>query len=332
MTEQTSKVPAVELGSTGITTSRLGLGTYGLGGVSAAGARTDDDSRIVDILDAAFKAGVRLLDSADSYKNEALLGSILRDMDTPDDLVISSKFGHGLGFRAEQFRESVERSLTDFGVDELEIMMIHDPRNDEHMAEIMAPGGALDELEKMKAEGLVRAIGVATGTYRPLEIAVESGRFDCIQFPRGYHLLDDAGMRTGLFERAQAAGMAVFNPGPFGASILATGARPGATYGYRLAFPEVLDAVAAMEARAAELGVTLPAAALAYSLTQPAIDVTVVGVRSVQELEWDLAAFDLPIDRTDLESIAAAGSVPPELLGAPEYLRPWPADREPAQP
>jgi D-threo-aldose 1-dehydrogenase len=332
MTEKTAEVPSVTLGNTGITTSTLGMGTWGFGPSSAPEARTDSDESIKELLDASFKAGVRLLDSAEAYNNEARLGKILAEMDTPDDLVISTKFGHGKGFGAQQFRESVERSLSDLRLDTIPIMMIHDPRTDEDMDLITAKGGALDELERMKDEGLITAIGVATGTFRPLERAVESDRFDCIQFPRGYHLLDDAGKRTGLFDQAKAKGMAVFNPGPFGANILATGAREGALYGYRLAFPEVIDAVKAMERRCAELGVTLPAAALAYSLTQPSIDVTVVGVRSIQELEWDLAALNLGLSRADLESIADAGGVDPALLGAPEYLRPWPADREPAKP
>ena len=69
---------------------------------------------------------------------------------------------------------------------------------------------------------------------------------------------------------------------------------------------------------------SLPAAALAYSLTEPLVDVTIVGVTNAQELEWDLAALDVTLSRAELESIAEAGAIDPALLGGPTFIRSWP--------
>jgi D-threo-aldose 1-dehydrogenase len=325
--QQTTPMPMVTLGRTGIVTSRLSVGTWGFGDASALAAKVPDEN-IAGILTTAFKAGVRFIDSAEVYDNEAKLGRLLQQIDTPPDLVIATKFGHGKGFSGAQFRRSVEDSLGNLGLEKIELMMVHDPRTADDMAIVMGPGGALEELRKMQDEGIVGSIGIATGTFTPLRMAVDSGEFDCIQFPRLFTLLNLTARSTRLLADAKAKNMGTLNPSPFGGSILATGTKPGALYAFRAALPEVMEAVGNMEARCAELGVTLPAAALAWSLTEPLVDITIVGVVNTQELSWDLDALRVTLSRDDLESIAAAGTIDPRLLGGPEFLRSFPDDRE----
>ena len=322
-------MPEVLLGRTGITTSRLSIGTWGFGDASAPQARVPDEQTLIGILRAAFAAGIRFLDSAEAYENEKELGRLLKEVDAPSDLIVASKFGHGKGFTGDLFRRSVEESLAYLGLDKIELMMVHDPRNEDDMAVVMGKGGALEELRKMQDEGIVGSIGVATGTFGPLRTAVDSDEFDAIQFPRLFTLLNRTAKTSKLLEDAKARNIATFNPAPFAGNILATGAVPGALYVYRPALEEVLEAVRKMEARCAELGVSLPAAALAYSLTEPLVDVTIVGVTNAQELEWDLAALDVTLSRAELESIAEAGAIDPALLGGPTFVRSWPEDRTP---
>jgi D-threo-aldose 1-dehydrogenase len=327
-----SSMPQVTLGRTGITTSRLSIGTWGFGNASAPAARVTDEATLIAVLRAAFAAGVRFIDSAEVYANEDRLARLLKEADAPADLVIATKFGHGKGFTGALFRESVERSLTDLGLDKLEVMMVHDPRDDDDMDVVLGKGGALEELRRMQDEGIVGATGVATGTYGPLRRAVDSGEFDCVQFPRLFTLLNQTARSTGLLADAKAKGMATLNPSPFGGSILATGAKPGALYVFRPALPEVTEAVRKMEARCAELGVSLPAAALAFSMTEPLVDVTIVGVVNAGELTADLAALTIGLSHDEIESIAAAGAIDPALLGGPDFVRSWPADRVPEMP
>jgi diketogulonate reductase-like aldo/keto reductase len=86
-----------------------------------------------------------------------------------------------------------------------------------------------------------------------------------------------------------------------------------------------------MERRCAELGVSLAVAALAFNYTEPLIDVTVPGMVSVREIEENVSAFTAALSREELESIAEAGRIDPALLGGPEFLSSWPADRRPAR-
>src|SRR5690606_31961271 len=117
---------------------------------------------------------------------------LTRELAPQRPVVVSTKFGHGKGFSGAQIRESVERSLAAWGVDSIPLFMVHDPRHDEHLAEIAAPDGALPMLRRLQDEGLVGAIGMATGALEPLQAAVASGEWDVIQFPRLYTLLNRA--------------------------------------------------------------------------------------------------------------------------------------------
>jgi aryl-alcohol dehydrogenase-like predicted oxidoreductase len=161
---------------------------------------------------------------------------------------------------------------------------------------------------------------VATGTIGPLWQAVESGEFDVIQLPRLYTLLNTAAKDTGLLAAAKARNMGTLVPAPFGGNILATGAsgdRP--LYMYRPAIPEVVAAVQRMEARCTELGVSLLVAALAFVLTEPLVDVTIVGLARPQEVFWNVPACTPGVTREQLQSIREAGRIDPVLIGGPDF-------------
>src|SRR5215831_2215516 len=163
MTNQ-GRVPSVTLGRTGLVTSKLSLGTYGWGGVGPPEVRVMGDDAMLELLRAAFRAGIRFINTAEAYENEAALGRLLPESEPPADLLIATTFGHGKGFSADQFRASAERSLRELGLERLPLMFVHDPRTVEDMHVIMSPGGALEGLRKLQSEGLLRYVGVATGT------------------------------------------------------------------------------------------------------------------------------------------------------------------------
>ncbi|GAA1466305.1 aldo/keto reductase [Microbacterium thalassium] len=327
------RVPRVEIGSTGIRTSQLSLGTWGIGKAAAA-ATIGDDETIISVLEAAFAAGITYLDSADMYENEERLGKLLTEVpNVPDDLLIATKYGHGKPFTADGVRRSVEQSLAALSLERIPLMMLHDPRNDEDMAQVYGAGGALAGLRALQDEGLVGAIGVATGTMAPLQSAVDSGEFDVIQFPRLYTLINRAAKTSGLLERAREKGMGTQLAAPFTGNILATGVRgvDKPLYAYWPAQPEVVEAVGRMQDRTDELGVTIAQAAVAYVATEPLIDVAVIGVRTPGELEQNVASLHTGLPRDQLESIADAGAVDEHLLGGPEFVWPFPVDRAPEE-
>lgn len=325
-----ARVPSVTLGRTGLVTSKLSLGTYGWGGVGPPQVRLEGDDNMLAVLRAAFRAGIRFINTAEAYQNEHILARLIPGAEPPDDLLIATTFGHGKGFSAGQFRASAERSLRELRLEKLPLMFVHDPRSEDHMREIMGPGGALEGLRKLQSEGLVQYTGVATGTLTPLRIAVESNEFDVIQFPRLYTLLNQAAKTTGLLDAARARGIATLSASPFGGHILATGVNvEQPLYTFAPALPEVTRAVGRMEQRASEFGVPLAIAALAFNYTEPLIDVTVPGMITPREVEQNVAAFDAQLTRGQLESITDAGRLDLTLIGGPEFQMSWPEGKRP---
>ncbi len=325
------QLPSVTLGRSGLVTSKLSLGTYGWGGAGPPEVRVLGDAAMLELLGAAFRAGIRFINTAEAYENEAALGRLLPDADPPADLLVATTFGHGKGFTADQFRASAERSLRELRLEKLPLMFVHDPRTADDMRFIMGPGGALEGLRKLQSEGLLGHIGVATGTLLPLHIAVESNEFDVIQFPRLYTLLNQTAKASGLLQAARARNIGTLSAAPFGGAILATGSAGEPLYTFHPALPEVVSAVERMEHRCAELGVSLAAAALAFNYTEPLVDVTVPGMMAVREIDENASAFEVALSRAELESVADAGRLDPTLLGGPEFISSWPPDRRPTR-
>lgn len=325
-----SVIPSVTLGRTGLTTSKLSLGLWGWGGVGPPEVRVEGDTHIVQLLRAAFAAGIRFLNTAEAYDNEALLGRVIPEADPPADLLIATKFGHGKGFSADQFRASAERSLRELNLEKLPLMFVHDPRNEDDMRVVLGPGGALEGMRKLQSENLLGSVGVATGTLKPLQVAVESNEFDVIQFPRLYTLLNPVAKTSGLLAAAKAKNIGTLSAAPFGGAILATGTSGDPLYTFAPALPEVVDAVRRMEQRAQRFGVTIAQAALAYNYTEPLVDVTVPGIVNERELAEDVSAFSCGLSRQQVESIAEVGRIDSALIGGPEFLASWPADRRPS--
>jgi len=86
-------VPWTDVGKANLHTTKLGIGTWGFGPIGAKETQVADDEALVAVLRAAFSAGLRYLDTAESYENEERLGRLLPVGGAPPDLVIATKSG-----------------------------------------------------------------------------------------------------------------------------------------------------------------------------------------------------------------------------------------------
>lgn len=114
---------------------------------------------------AAIDAGYRAFDTAQMYGNEADTGAALAESGLPRDaLCITTKVGVE-NFSAERFIPSVERSLRDLRVDQVDVLLLHWP----------TPGGgirlSLELLEQAHDRGLARNIGISNYTARMMQDA-----------------------------------------------------------------------------------------------------------------------------------------------------------------
>lgn len=272
----------------------------------------------------AWDAGVRFFDTAPMYGHglaELRTGHNLRAKNR-DDFVLASKVGRVLkpaprasidfgpwvdaapfsshfDYSYDGTLRAFDDSLQRLALERMDICFIHDIDVYTHGADQPrvfeeAMDGCWRALERLRAEGLVRAIGVGVNEWEVCHAALKRHDFDCFLLAGRYTLLEQTALDEFL-PLCQERGASVVVGGGFNSGILATGATPGAKYNYAPAPPAILARVARIEAVCREFHVPLPAAALQFVVAHPAIASFTAGTRTVQQLRQNLDWFSAPI-------------------------------------
>jgi aryl-alcohol dehydrogenase-like predicted oxidoreductase len=172
----------ITLGTTNIAISPAGLGTVKFGRNQKINYPTSfdlpSDQTINELLGYAKELGINLLDTAPAYGiSEERLGKLLKNQ--RHEWVISSKAGEEFingeshyDFSPTAIRTSVERSLKRLKTDFIDILLIHSNGDDK---KIILEDGALDVLDTLKKEGLIRAYGMSTKTIEGGILAIDQG-------------------------------------------------------------------------------------------------------------------------------------------------------------
>lgn len=159
-----------ELGQTGIKVSPLGLGTVKFGRDQQVkypwSFKIPDDKAVLDLLSLSQDLGINLLDTAPAYGNsEERLGQLLRNR---QGWVIVSKVGEAFengqsqfDFSAAATRQTIENTLLKLKTDYLDVVLVHSDGDDR---KIIEQEDVLETLQKLKQQGLIRAIGLSTKT------------------------------------------------------------------------------------------------------------------------------------------------------------------------
>jgi D-threo-aldose 1-dehydrogenase len=288
------------LGSTNLSVSPLCIGCAPLGDMPETFEYGVDEDRAFRTLEAVFRSPINFLDTAASYgdgESERRIGEVLkRRGGLPEGVVLATKADRDLQtgeFSGDQMRRSVERSLKLLGVDGLQLCYLHDPEH-ESFGHMMAPGGPVEVLRDLGDEGVIEHLGVAGGPI-DLEIRyVETGLFEAVITHNRYTLLDRSA--EPLLDVAADRGVALLNAAPYGSGILAKGPDAYARYAYREAPQGMVEKVRKMQEACREFGVPLAAAALQFSLNEPRVVSTIVGVSRPERVgqTLDLAAHQIP--------------------------------------
>ncbi len=194
--------------------NKLCLGTVQLGlpyGVNnKVGKPTKEESEA--ILDTAYRAGIRIFDTAAAYGNaEEIIGDWIRTRNLQKQVKIISKLRPNI-LEDDHFpipeviRREVEKSLEQLNIGKLEGYLLHTPSYFYNKA-------VIEGLEQVKAIGLVENIGVSIyETQEALDVAA-SERIDYIQIP--YNILDQRLDRTEFFSLTKKNRIKVFARSPF---------------------------------------------------------------------------------------------------------------------
>ncbi len=267
------------LGGTGLTVSAVCAGTALLGSMPQIFGYEVPEERAIATVARVLAGPITFLDTSNDYvggESEQRIGTALaRAGGVPDGFVLATKVDpDGADFSGARVRRSLEESLIRLGLSRVPLLYLHDPERIS-FEDGVARGGPVEELLRLRDEGLAGHIGVAGGPVGLMERYVRTGLFEVVITHNRWTLLDRSARE--LLDAAAEQGVAVVNAACFGGGILAKGSAASDRYAYRSAHPEVLEAVRGMEAACARYGVPLAAAALQFSLRDPRIASTVVG-------------------------------------------------------
>lgn len=284
--------------------SPLSLGTAPLGGLYSP--VTDDDAQ--QVIEAAWGHGVRFFDTAPMYGNgsaERRLGAVLSGKPR-DSYVLATKVGRLLrlppgaqgedayykgtpperpvfDFSYDGVMRSFEESLARLGLDRIDILHIHDP--DHHEAEAM--DGAYRALDRLRADGSIRAVGAGMNQWEMLARFADAGSFDCFLLAGRYTLLDQSALAA-LLPACERRGIGIVAGGVYNSGLLAD-PKPGAKFNYDDAPPALIERAQMLAQVCHAHGVPLKAAAIQFPAFHPAVRSILTGARTVHELDENVA-------------------------------------------
>ena len=186
-------------------------------------------------------------------------------------------------FSGARVHASVRESLQRLGVDRLELVHLHDPERIT-FDDAMAPDGPVRALLELRDQGVIGHLGVAGGPIRMMQDYLRTGHFEALVTHNRFTLVDRSA--EPLFDLAQELNVGVFNAAPYGGGFL-SGGSADVLLSTRERRPAARRARLMTEVCAAH-GVDLATAALHFSLADPRITSTIVGVSSVEQLEQTL--------------------------------------------
>jgi aryl-alcohol dehydrogenase-like predicted oxidoreductase len=307
------------LGRTGVQVSKLCLGTMMFGEWG-----TGDHAESIKIIHRALDAGITFVDTADVYsqgESEVIVGKALAGR--RDDIVLATKFfmpfdddpNHRGGSRRWIMR-SVENSLRRLGTDYLDLYQMHRYDPDVDLDETL---GALTDLVRA---GKVRYLGHSTF---PASAIVEAqhtsrdrGRERFVTEQPPYSILTRA-IENEILPLAQRYGMGVLPYSPLAGGWLSgryrkdadpagpmSVARQRLANRFDLSLPvnqRKLDAAEQLAELAEQAGLSLVELAIAFVLRHPGVTSPIIGPRTMDHLETQLAAADVVLTDDVLDRI-----------------------------
>lgn len=243
------------LGKTGLKVSALGFGGIPIQRIDA--------SRTAELMKKLSQFGVNYIDSARGYTvSEEFLGAALEGI--RERFVIATK---SMARDKAGMENDIATSLKNFRTDYIDLYQVHNP-NAEQLAQVCAPGGALEALREAKQAGKIGHIGLTLHSADLFREALELDWVETIMFP--YNIVETQGEELIAACAARNIGFICMKP-------LAGGA--------------IDDAHLAMR----------------FITQNPNVSVTIPGMAEIAELEQNVAAYcdDAPLTEAEIKKIEA---------------------------
>jgi len=304
------------LGKTGLEVSEIGYGAWGIGKTQWLGAEDDESLKA---LNRAIDLGLNFIDTALAYGNghsERLVGQVVGERE--ETVYVATKIPpknrvwpapEGLNpdevFPGDYVRECTERSLENLGLESLDVQQFH-VWQDEWIGE----GSWLEAVEDLKREGIIRNFGVSINDHQPENAIklIETGVVDTVQVI--YNVFDQS-PQDELLPLCRERGVGVIVRVPFDEGALTGRIGSETTFDegdFRNNYfrgdrkREVQERVRAIVGELGAREDEIAEIALRFVLSNPAVSTVIPGMRSVRNVERNMAVGDgegLPEDQVE---------------------------------
>ena len=319
------------LGTTDLVLSRVGFGSWAIGGPSRFGWGAVDDQESVSTILRAVERGVNWVDTAAFYgrgHSEQVVGRALAACRTGPEVYVATKCGLRWSgddpdgapennLRPESIRWECEQSLRRLGVERIDLFQCHWP---DWLGTPVEDSWAT--MAELVDEGKVRCIGVSNFDCDLLERCEAVRHVDSVQPPLS--LVDPAARERVIpWCREHGTGVVVYSPM---ASGLLTGAFDAARAAalpagdWRRSAPQFTEPALSRNLRTAEalrdlaarMGTTPSALAVAWTLSVPGVSAAIVGARRPQQVDQWIDAPDLVLSAEHLAELEALTALAPD--------------------
>ncbi|MCM3542485.1 aldo/keto reductase [Priestia megaterium] len=304
---------------------KLGFGTAPLGNMY----RNIPEEEAIATVDAAWESGIRYFDAAPLYGAglaEMRLGEALSKRNR-DEYVLSTKVGRVISdeledtssrdmgekgglfefgrknkiindYSADATLRSIEQSLNRLKTDRLDFVYIHDVAQDFYGDEWVgqfevARTGAFRVLARLREEGVIKGWGLGVNRVEPIEIMLEleEAKPDVSLLAGRYTLLDHERALQRVMPEAVKHNMDIVVGGPYSSGVLAGGTH----FEYQKASSDIMEKVEKIKAIADRHQISIKAAAVQFSLANPAVAAVIPGASRPERIAEDKAALNTVI-------------------------------------
>ena len=278
-----------------IKVSEICFGTSALGNMPDTYGYEVNPSIAEETILAILNGPSNFIDTSRNYgmgRSEKLIGNVFKSLGgKPNDIILATKIDRDTATNIldrDATLKSFEQSIKALETEKIDILHLHDPEHCKDLNDITCKGGALDTLFQLKEEGSVTLVGLAMGKVEMMYDLIQEWPFDVMINHNRFTLLNRQADK--LFNLAKKKGIKIFNAAPFCGGILAKGTKETNRLVYQEVSEKKLKPIFDLEKICLKYNIPLGAAALQFSMKDPRISSTIVGItkksRIDQIVEW----------------------------------------------
>ncbi len=278
-----------------IKVSEICFGTSALGNMPDTYGYEVNPSIAEETILAILNGPSNFIDTSRNYgmgRSEKLIGNVFKSLGgKPNNIILATKIDRDTATNIldrDATLKSFEQSIKALETEKIDILHLHDPEHCKDLNDITCKGGALDTLFQLKEEGSVTLVGLAMGKVEMMYDLIQEWPFDVMINHNRFTLLNRQADK--LFNLAKKKGIKIFNAAPFCGGILAKGTKETNRLVYQEVSEKKLKPIFDLEKICQKYNIPLGAAALQFSMKDPRISSTIVGItkksRIDQIVEW----------------------------------------------